>query len=200
MLDYIHSVIGEFSSFESHAQIQRPELSVINARFGSSRGSVSVLKTVKSDVLDNLSLHGTLKSSALVAEGAMLSATFRAGPAFPGAPAFVWTIAGTKGEIRVTSPAGPYLMSDSYGSTERPEHITIEVHAFDTNIVDSVPWNWNELQKGLAMVRGRLVADMYERFAANGESGAWPRFEDAVVRREELEQIFTNFDRQRKET
>lgn len=195
MIDYIHSVLGEFSSFQSHAQIQRPKISVLSTSFGS-KDSTAFTKTVKSDVPDVLSIHGTLNASSLVAEGAMLSATFRTGPSFPGSPAFVWTIAGTKGEIRVISPAGPYLMSDSYGSIEKPERITIEVHDFAKDAVEIVPWDWNELQKDLSMVRGRLVADVYERFAVNGKDGAWPRFEEAVVRREELEGIFRNFDKQ----
>ncbi|KAI9657667.1 MAG: hypothetical protein M1821_002843 [Bathelium mastoideum] len=196
MIDFIHSVLGEFSSFQSHAQIQHPELAIRDARLGAAGGSGSVLRTVKSNVPDFLSVHGTLEPSSLVTHGATLSVTYRTGPAFPGSPAFVWSIAGTKGELRVVSPAGPFLQSDSYGSVENPERITIEIHNFATNAVESVAWDWTDLEKSLTMVRGRLGADVYERFAAGGEKGKWPAFEDAVRRHQELEEIWESFDRQ----
>ena len=198
MIDYIHSVLGEYSSFHSHAQIQRPVLSIKDTRLGSFGNSGSVVGTVESSVPDLVSLHGTLQSSSFVADGATLSITYRSGAAFPGVPAFEWTISGTKGDIYVVSPAGPFLQSDSYGSPENPQDITIKVHDFASNTVDNISWDWTELEKNIEMVRGRLVAEVYDRFAARGENGTWPTFGDAIVRHEEISKIFENFDKQNK--
>ena len=168
----------------------------MGAPLGSSDGSEKSLETVKSDVPDLVILHGTLEPSALVTEGATLHVSYRTGPSFPGSPAFEWTIAGTKGELRVTGPAGPYLGSDSYGSAEEPEQVRIEVYEFATDVVTNVPWDWNASQNELT-VRGRSVAEVYERFAASGEKGAWPQFEEAIALHAELEEIFQSFDRQK---
>ncbi|KAL9085804.1 MAG: hypothetical protein Q9165_007436 [Trypethelium subeluteriae] len=127
-------------------------------------------------------------------KGATLTVTYRNGPSFPGSPAFLWTIAGTKGELRVTSPAGPYLQSHSYGTDDKPAVIEIAVHDYASDAVEKVPWHWSNLQKSLGMVRGRNIADVYERFAANGDKGPWPTFGDAVVRHEQIAQILKAFD------
>ncbi|KAF2232234.1 NAD(P)-binding protein [Viridothelium virens] len=183
MIDFIHSVLGEFSSFQSHAQVQRPEVFITSGHWSSSNDTSSVAGTIKSDVPDLVSVQGTLKSSDLISEGATLTVTYRNGPSFPGTPAFVWTIAGTKGELRVTSPEGPYLQSHCYGSDDKPAGIKIEVHNYGSNTVETVPWHWSDLQKSLDM-----------RFAHSGGKAPWPTFGDAVVRHKQIAQILKAFD------
>ena len=110
----------------------------------------------------------------------------------------MWTIAGDKGEILVTSPAGPYLHSDSYG-----ESIVIQLHDHAADQVMDVPWDWKDWQKELP-VRARSVAELYERYArasARGEAKPsipvdqdWPRLRDAVVRLKELDDLFEQYD------
>ena len=65
MIDYVHSVLGEFEGSYSHTQVQRPSRTIINQETGGERSYTS-------DVPDLLSLHGTLRSSNLVQDGANL--------------------------------------------------------------------------------------------------------------------------------
>jgi predicted dehydrogenase len=105
-MDFIHSLLGEYRTFDRRAQIQKEQVNIL-----SSSGSW----LVKSDVPDVVFLHGELEPSAHVLEGATLAVKFRMEPApFPGDPAFVWTSHGQKGQLRVTAWAGPYLHTDSH--------------------------------------------------------------------------------------
>ena len=101
-----------------------------------------------------------------------------------------------RGEIRVISPAGPYLHSDSYSVP-----FTIQVHDHATDEVENVEWDWEEWQKELP-IRARNVAELYERYARwvkggqqtdkLGDESEWPRVHDAVQRHEEFEIMFRN--------
>ncbi len=69
---------------------------------------------------------------------------YRKGPPFKGEPAFVWTVSGEKGELRLVSPAGAALQANVYGDAP----VTIDVHDFDTDEVVPVEWEWAAWQLG----------------------------------------------------
>lgn len=193
MIDYVHEVLGEFDSFQSRMQIQRPTLKVID-RDGQVTG------TIPTDVPDFLAVHGLLRSTRTSVDGATLNVTYRSGQPFKGTPSFVWTINGEKGEIRITSPSGPYIHSDSYHAP-----VTIELHDLDSDQVDRIEWDWQEWQTELP-VRARIVAELYERFSAWWAGGRpdgempegknWPRIHDGVERLREFEELFAQYDQQ----
>ena len=225
MVDYVQDVLGDFASFSSHMQVQWPNIRVKkqdgdfasfssrmqvqspNIRVKEQDGTTGTTqsdttRTIKSDVPDLLSIHGHLKQGRRsLASDATLSITFRNGPPFKGMPAFLWSIVGEKGEIMVTSPAGPYLMSHSY--SVKP---IIELHDHETDEVVQVEWDWKDWQKKLPAL-ARNVGELYERYAAWVERGRpegrlreeedWPRVAEAVGRLRELDEIFRQFDKQR---
>jgi len=194
MVDLIHVVLGDWASFESRMQIQRPELAIFD-QTGSRIGSTI------SDVPDFLSIHGPLaKGRRDLADNATLAICFRSGPPFKGNPAFVWTIHGEKGEILVTSPDGVYLSAMSH--TNR---LTIELHDYQTNQLAEIPWEWSGWQHEYE-IAARGTAELYERYAGWIEAGKpstvsedvqWPRLHDAVVRHKEIDELFAQFDAQR---
>jgi predicted dehydrogenase len=189
-LDYIHHVLGEYESFGSWMQIQRPTLKILNTG-GNDDTSIG------SNVPDLLSIHGSLKPSydnVKVANGATLSYTYRTGPPFKHQPATTWSIAGTTGELLVTFQ-GHYLHSHTV------DPISIQHHAHATDEVRQVGWDWADWQKELP-VRSRIIAELYERYAEWVEGGKgkvkkgreWPSLEDALVRMEELAEVFQQWD------
>ncbi|KAF1993786.1 NAD(P)-binding protein [Amniculicola lignicola CBS 123094] len=191
LLDFAHEVLGEWEGgFQSLMQIQRPSIRILDNEGKTAR-------TVESSVPDLFAVHGTLKKGkANIVDGAVLSLTYHTGPQFPGTPGLIWTINGEKGELRLTAP-GPYLMSDSYNGP-----IEILLHDFVTDEVKEMGWDWEEWQKELPE-RSRIVAQLYERYAhwVEGErpevveeGWEWPRLGDAVLRLEEFEEVFRQFD------
>ena len=151
MIDFIHSVLGEYASSYAHTQIQRPHQQIINRETGASRPAVS-------DVPDLVSVHGILQPSDLVSEGASLLVNFKTGPPFPGKTPFVWTITGEKGRIRMSSQRGPFIQSEA---SEHP--IPIEGESFATGEVSKVEWMWEGWQEDL-LGRGRNIANIYDLF------------------------------------
>lgn len=190
MIDYVHDVLGEWEDFTTKMQIQRPTLNVTAA-------DGSVTGTVRSDVPDFLTVHGTLKcGKANIVSGALLSVTFRAGPALKGHPGFTWTINGSKGELVITAP-GPYLMSgDSYNGP-----VQIHFHDHKSDEMKEIGWVWEEYQKELGL-RARSVAEMYERYArwigggkGDVEKGyEFPTLEDGVDLMKEFDQLYKQHD------
>lgn len=182
MIDFVHHVLGEFTTASAswRLQIQRPTVAITG-----SGG-----KTIHSDVPDYVAVHGEVTGKPYVAAGASLALTMRNGAAFPGDPGFVWTINGEKGELKITSPAGPYWQLDG------GEKITIHVHDYATNAVREEMWKWEAWQEELQFC-ARSVGDMYEQFAAGAEnSDAVPDFADAVVRHRELQGMLDSWDAQ----
>ncbi|KAI1272287.1 oxidoreductase family protein [Xylaria sp. FL0933] len=193
-IDWVHEVLGEFASFQSRMQIQRPVLKL------RDQNGVTTDREIHSDVPDLVAVHGKLaKGKADIADNATLSFTFRSGQQFKGTPGFIWTINGEKGEIMVTAN-GAYIHSDSY-----KDPIEIKLHDHATDEVVPIEWDWQEWQKELPR-RSRIVAELYERFASWWESGKpagdlsedeeWPRLHDAVVRMREFEELFRQYDAQ----
>ncbi|KAH6688015.1 oxidoreductase family protein [Plectosphaerella plurivora] len=186
MIDYMHSLLGEFDEWHARAQIQRPDVSITSKEGPASK--------VVSDVPDLITVHGSLRGKSYVAEGATLSVSWRNGTPFKGSPSFDWTINGEKGEIQVLSPSGPYLHSDSYSAP-----IVVRLHDFASDEVSEVAWDWKDWQHELP-IRARNVAEVYERYAetVTGKgSPAWPSLNDGVKRIRELDELLQQFDRQR---
>ncbi|KAI1313314.1 oxidoreductase family protein [Xylaria venustula] len=196
-IDYVHEVLGEWDSFQSRMQIQRP---VLKIRDGNG---VTTEREIVSDVPDLVAVHGKLgkdgRAEIPIVDNATLSFVFRSGQEFKGQPGFIWTINGEKGEIMVTAN-GAYIHSDSY-----KDPIDIKLHDFATDEVATIDWDWQDWQKELPR-RSRIVAELYERFARWWEGGKiagdlsweqeWPRLHDAVVRMREFEELFRQYDAQ----
>lgn len=151
MIDFIHSVLGEYEYSNAYLQVQRPGQKVVNRETGASR-------PVTSDVPDLVSVHGTLQPSDQVADGASLTVNFKTGPAFPGITPFTWIITGEVGRLRMTSQRGPFIQSES---SEHP--IAVELQDFGTNEVKQIPWTWDDWQESL-LGRGRNIAKMYDLY------------------------------------
>ncbi|KAI0835230.1 NAD(P)-binding protein [Hypoxylon sp. FL0890] len=192
-IDYVHEVLGEFSSFKSRMQIQRPAIKV-RGKDGSQ------IEERRTDVPDLLTIHGQLApGKADIVEDATLSLTYRSGQQFKGTPGFVWTINGEVGEIMVTAN-GAYVHSDSYR-----EPIEIKIHDHATDEVVEVEWDWKDWQKELPY-RSRIVGELYERFAHWWDNGKpagvlpddqnWPRLHDGLARMGELDELFKQYDAQ----
>lgn len=191
MIDYAHEVLGDWQDFSVRAQVQRPNLDVLG-----SNGEV--IKSVKSDVPDYISVQGTLKNNkGVTIPGALLTVTFRLGQPFKNDPGFVWTINGEKGELRLTAP-GLFLMSgDSYDGP-----VKIEFHDHKEDVLKELVWDWPNWQKELGL-RARSTGELYERFAEWVENGRpdtvpegrdWPRLHDGVALIREFDNLFQQID------
>ncbi|KAF7192796.1 Dehydrogenase aclE, partial [Pseudocercospora fuligena] len=177
MIDFVHSVIGEFESSNSHVQIQHPEQAIIG-----TDGKEKTRHT--SDVPDLLSLHGTLQPSTSVAKGASLIVNFRKGPPFPGTLPFVWTINCEKAEIRITSERGPFLQSESNSYP-----VPIELHDFASGEVKKVEWHWEDWQEVIG-ARSRNIGKLYDLYAEGKlEAASCATFDSAVWRHKQLDRI-----------
>ncbi|KAI1420059.1 oxidoreductase family protein [Xylaria sp. FL1777] len=193
-IDYVHEVLGEFDSFQSRMQIQRPVLKI------RDQNGATTDQEIHSDVPDLVAVHGKLaEGKAEIAENATLCFTFRSGQQFKDTPGFLWTINGEKGEIMVTA-TGPYIHTDSY-----KDPVDIKLHDHATDEVVPIEWDWQGWQKELPR-RSRVVAELYERLAHWWENGRpagelpwereWPRLHDAVARMNEFDELFRQYDEQ----
>lgn len=189
-LNYIHHVLGEFESFRTRMQIQRPSLKIFNTEG-------ETIRSVTTNVPDLFSVHGTLKPSdgkIKVASGATLAQTFRTGPPFKHQPTTTWSIAGTKGELLIT-------IHGHFHHSHKLDPVTIQHHDHETDEVKEIDWNWAAYQKELPN-RSRMIAELYERYAewvGGGERDVkegreWPGLGDAVVRMEEFNEAFRGWD------
>ena len=169
-MNYLHSVLGEYSTSHAHLQIQRPNQQIVNNSTGSTRPAVS-------DVPDLVSVHGTLETSDVVQPGASLTVKFQTGPPFPATLPLVWTITGTQGRLRITSERAPFIGSQS---DEYP--IPIQLEDFETSEVKEIGWGWEDWQEPL-LGRGRSTAKMYDLFAEGRAKEAGLADFDAAVRR-----------------
>lgn len=172
MIDYVNFVLGEFTWFSSHLAIQYPEIAIIQ--------DGKVVETVKTDVPDLITLHGTVPS------GVPLSATFRKGRPFKDDAGLVWNIHGRTGEIKVQGPSPMLQAADA--------DVTIQLHDFAKNAVEEVRWQpaFPQLPEP-----ARNVASMYEAFA-RGDQGTFPTFQDAVVRHRQIEELYASFEQDRR--
>lgn len=169
-------------------QIQRPDLKVRDTT------SNEIIETVKTDVPDILALNGTVKESS-----ATLSFVFRRGQPFPGTLPFAWTINFEEGELLLTSPSGTSLTTGSAGG------VKIEVHHFDTDKVEEIPWTWesskdengDELSETAKNVQNVLFAFGDDITAGKKEGDGWLGIEEAAARAEQIWGFFDNWDKTR---
>lgn len=176
VIDMLQSILGELTNVKSHFALQRPLVPLT--------GSTGVvIKTIQSNTPDLLYLTGSLSASSSpvpVQENAALSLRMRRGPPFPGEPAFVWSITGKKGEIRVTS-------ADSVGIILGTGEIKIEVHDFASDKVEEVKWEWEDWQEGLpgpARNVGAVYEGVHEAWTlgeGNTKEGREKRYNDWEV-------------------
>ncbi|KAJ5938840.1 NAD(P)-binding protein [Penicillium verhagenii] len=179
VIDYIQSVVGDIipGTDEARTQIQRPDIRVRDPQ------TDTIVESIRSDVPDLLSLHGSLPESPHIHANASLIAYFLRGQPYPGDPSLSWTLTGEKGTIRLTAPAGISLQADAYA-----EPVTIAVHQFDTDKVEMVPWAWSERQMEVP-TRARSVQHSLISFANADESG-YVSLEDAARRAGQIEGWF----------
>ncbi|KAK0670201.1 hypothetical protein QBC41DRAFT_318345 [Cercophora samala] len=178
--DLVQSVVGDYKTGadapHGFLQIQRPQVKII----GEDK---AVMETVTSNTPDLIFVHGYVES------GASLHFRFRVDPPFPSDPALVWTIAGTKGEIRVVSPNTTFI---HIGNVADPQKF--EVHDFETDTVDEVEWDFEDWQKELNF-QARNIAAIYEDYyevKKNGKQRTFLSFDDALKRHEQLENILAD--------
>lgn len=193
MVDLVHSVLGEFKNFQSRLQIRWPEVKVVD-------NEGVHLRTIRNEVPDLVTVHGELAPGvANIQEGATLSVFFRSGTPFKNELPYVWHIQGQTGKLKITSPIGPILQAATVPA------VKIELHDAVTDEVTEIPWEaeWKDWQKELPTPGGKLVGEMYNRYAewfqqGDGrapEGGDWPRLQDAIRRHEELDKMFNEFDK-----
>lgn len=179
VFDYVQSVIGEAVDARSHLQLQRPQMRLRDP------SKDTIVKTVRSDVPDLITITASLGGLRIAQEGASLLVRFRRGQQFKGEPALTWHINCEKGEIRLTAPSGTSLHANSYSSP-----VTIEIHDFHKDEARSVQWEWPEWEEELDLpIVGRSVAKLYEAFHAETVEGGprtYPNFSDATKRHEQL--------------
>ncbi|KAJ5815565.1 hypothetical protein N7474_007342 [Penicillium riverlandense] len=182
VIDYIQSVVGDIIPGTDHVQlqIQRPDIRVRDPQ------TDAIIESIRSDVPDLLSLHGSLPESSHVRANASLVAYFLRGQPFPGDPSLSWTLTGETGTIRLTAPAGISLQADAYA-----EPVTIAVHQFDMDKVDQVLWTWSERQMEVPP-RARSVQHSLISFANRDESG-YVSLEDAARRAQQIEGWFDSW-------
>ena len=144
-----------------------------------------IVGTVKSNVPDLVIVAGTLSQSDITQKNASFLFRFRRGQPFAGEPDLVWTINGEKGEIRLVAPSGAALHANA--STD---DLTIEIHDYETDKVESVEWSFEDWQTELPLF-ARNTGKVYDVYAA-GE-GPVPTFGDALVRHEQLEGMLSGW-------
>ncbi|GAB1740607.1 hypothetical protein NU219Hw_g5701t1 [Hortaea werneckii] len=176
-IDAVHSVLGEFETFQSHTQIQRPGQEIVNRSSGTRTSKIS-------DVPDLVSIHGTLAAQhPYIAPCASLVVKFHYEPPFPGITPLVWTITGEKGQIRLSAESGSLIQPHTSGP------MSLQLYMFDSGEVQDVSWGWEDWQAALPH-RARNIGKLYEVFAENemAEYGV-ADFDAAVTRHQEMDAL-----------
>ncbi|CAI6333032.1 unnamed protein product [Periconia digitata] len=173
LLDTILSVLGELSPSTTHTalQLQRPNVRVRDP------ATKNIVGTVRSNVPDLLSLHGTIASSS-----ATLTYLFRRGQPFPGTPVLVWTINCEFGEIRLVSPS-----TLSFGASPNDEPITIHIHWFENDKVEEIEWQWGEAEQQLPIPARTVFRSLMAFGEGKDSSEGWVDIKDAQKRAHQIE-------------
>ena len=181
MFDQVNFVLGNVQEVQSRLQIQRPDVKLRDPETGETT------ETKRSNVPDLIQILGALPESSIVEKNASISFRFRRGQPFPGDPALVWTINGTKGELRLVARGGTTLHASAY-----TEPVTIEVHDYATDKVEQVDWQWEDWQEELPII-ARIIGKVYDEYAGEGREKV-PTFEDAQKTHQQLEEILSGFE------
>jgi hypothetical protein len=120
--------------------------------------------------------------SAHAAENATLVFSFRRGQPFPGTPPLEWRINFEKGEVRLVSPSGTSL-----GTSETDEPVTIQLHDYQTDKVEDVPYDWSDVQKEVPVKSRPIQTTIYAFADGVAEGEGWVSIEDAARRAEQIE-------------
>lgn len=149
----------------------------------------SVVNTVTSNVPDLLLVNGTLDGTDNVHKGATVSIRFRRGEPFKGEPGCVWSIYGEKGEIRLTAVNGP-----TFHAAADKENVFLELHDFETDILEKIDWDWSGWAAELPMV-ARSIGNLYDKYASgqNDTSDGVPSFRTALHRHQQLENFLSQW-------
>ena len=105
---------------------------------------------------------------------------FRRGQPFPGTPSLDWRINFENGELRLVSPSGLSLEAAD-------DPATIQLHHFDTDKVEDITWDWDELQKEVPVSARAVLTNLYAFADGVGEGEGWVGIEDAARRAEQIE-------------
>ncbi|KAM3450637.1 hypothetical protein MY3296_005908 [Beauveria thailandica] len=180
--DGLQYVLGDLQHGTAQFQLQRPDMKLVEP-------TGKVVGTIRSNVPDLILVHGTLDGTETTQQGATVSLRFRAGEPFKGDAAFVWTINGEKGEIRLTSVHGPTFHTAADNKT-----VTLEVHDFESDQVQTIEWDWSGWEAELPMV-ARSIGTLYDRYASGLNDGAdgLPSFQTALHRHEQLEALLNQW-------
>lgn len=167
--DSILNVLGPMKFIAPHLSLQRPNVNVL-----SPTGEVS--RVMRSETPDLINVHGTLPSH----NNAPISIIYRAGHAFKGTPALIWSIVGEKGEIRVEGEqANLHAVSTGF---------KILLQSKGSDEVETVEWRNEMAERGL-QGPAQNTGSLYEAFATRKE-GSWPGFEQALERHRMLEEVW----------
>ncbi|KGQ08823.1 Galactose/lactose metabolism regulatory protein GA L80 [Beauveria bassiana D1-5] len=180
--DGLQYVLGDLQHGTAQFQLQRPDIKLVEP-------TGKVVDTIRSNVPDLIIVNGTLNGTETTQQGATVSLRFRAGEPFKGDPAFVWTINGEKGEIRLTSVNGPTFHAAADNKT-----VTLEVHDFETDQIEKIEWDWSGWEAELPMV-ARSIGTLYDRFARGLDDGTdgLPSFQTALHRHQQLEELLNQW-------
>ena len=146
--------------------VQRPKVDLVGPN-GEVVGSAS------RDTPDQILVHGTLKS------GAVLSFHMRGGAVFKGTSGTRWLIYGERGEIEVTSPSSVITFA--------PPEQKLRVHDHATNEVEEVDWHTNDAESKIPGPAAN-VARIYEAFA-DGRKQGYVDWDQAVERHRLLDSL-----------
>jgi predicted dehydrogenase len=181
VFDTVLSVVGDLQPEQVHSklQLQRPDVRV---RDSSTK---QIIDTVRSNVPDLVSLHGTLQPSS-----ATLTYLFRRGQPFPGTPALTWTINLEHGEIRLVSPSSTNL--------ELGEPAEIHVHWHDDDKVEEVKWEWNAEQAALPPSARNVISTLVAFADRKAPGDGWVSIEDAANRARLIEGFLAEWEENQK--
>lgn len=159
-IDAVQYALGGLDEVSARLSTRWPDVKL-------TKGDGSVERTIKRETPDHVLLHATISGS-----GAPLSLTIRHGQTSPNAPNLIWSIMGTKGEIRVTSASALNLGLP----TEK-----IEVLNFEKNAMEVVEAPYADKVKDFMMFANN-VGTMYELYANGGSADqGLVDFEQAVA-------------------
>lgn len=132
------------------------------------------LEEIKRETPDHVLLQGQM------ANGALIDAALRGGPAFKDSPGFVWNIYCEKGEIEVTAPG--VVLNVGFGPA-----VFVKLHDHEKDVVEVVEWKIDDEQEKLP-VPSQNVGRLYEAFA-DGKRDGYADWEEAVAIHRLLEKM-----------
>ncbi|KAF2160888.1 hypothetical protein M409DRAFT_70181 [Zasmidium cellare ATCC 36951] len=170
MIDFVLYALGQdVKSLNATVSTQRP-----TSQLKLADGS---LEEVKRETPDHVLLQGKL------ANGALIDAALRGGPAFKDTPGFVWNIYGEKGEIEVSAPG--VVLNVGFGPA-----VSVKLHDHQKDTVEVVDWKVDDENEKLP-IPSQNVGRLYEAFA-EGKKQEYADWEEAVERHRLLEKMVEN--------